>query len=748
MPLGFSTEALAEASARRPWRVIGIWMAILVASFVVIGTLLSGALTTQAHLTNNPESERADTTLEQWRGKEPDRQIVIVTSPQKTVDDAAFKAKVEDLYARITALGAGLVQGGRNYYQSSDPSLVSADKHTTIMQFAMAGDQEFSDDHIDQLLAITDNAGDADFRVLDSGNSSANHEIQKIAQNDLQKGEQIGIPIALLVLILVFGALTAAIIPIVLGILSIIISIGITAVFGQQFQFSFFVTNVITMIGLAVGIDYSLFIVSRYREERARGLDKYEAIHATGATASRAVFFSGMTVVFALLGMLLVPSTIFRSLGAGAVIVVIVSVLVSLTLLPAILGLIGDKVNSLRVPFIGRSLDTLNYEHHGGFWDRITRAVMKYPVVSIFAATGVMLALAVPYLDINSGSAGVRTLPTNTEAYEAFTLLRNDFNFGLTSPTEIVVHDRDVARPEIQGGIEKLKTSLASDPLYGTPTFEASPDKSTGLLSVAINADPTSDDATTAVRDLRDKLVPASFADTGAEVLVTGQTAHGVDYIDTTNGYTPVVFIFVLGLSFVLLTIVFRSLVVPLKAIVMNLLSVGASYGALVLVFQKGVGNEIFGFQKVDVIEAWVPLWTFSILFGLSMDYHVFLLSRIRERFNKTDDNKESVAFGVRSTAGIITGAALIMASVFGGVALGDLVMFQQMGFGLAVAVLLDATIVRSVLVPAAMELLGRANWYLPSFLKWLPEVRTEGPQAETPASDSRQALRPGTEAT
>jgi len=739
MPLGFSTEALAEASARRPWRVIALWLAVLVGSLVVIGTLLSGALTTQAHLTNNPESERADGILEHWRGKHHDHEIVIVTSAQKTVDDGAFQAKVQDLYTRITALGASIVQDGRNYYQSNDPSLASSDRHTTIMQFTMAGDQEFSDDHIDQLLAITDHADDAEFRVLNAGNSAANHEIQDIAQKDLQKGEQVGVPIALLVLVLVFGALTAAIIPIVLGILSIIISIGITAVFGQAFQFSFFVTNVITMIGLAVGIDYSLFIVSRYREERARGLDKYEAIHAAGATASRAVFFSGMTVVFALLGMLLVPSTIFRSLGAGAVIVVIVSVLVSLTLLPAILGLLGDRVNSLRVPFVGRSIDKLNYEHHGGFWDRITRTVMKYPVVSIFAATAVMLALAVPYLDLNSGSAGVRTLPNNTEAYEAFALLRDDFNFGLTSPTEIVVHDGDVTRPEIQSGIDKLKTSLASDPLYGPPTFEASPDESTGVLSVAINADPTSNVAMNAVRDLRERLIPASFANTSAEALVTGQTAHGIDYIDTTNGYTPIVFIFVLGLSFVLLTIVFRSLVVPLKAIVMNLLSVGASYGALVLVFQKGFLNEVFGFQQVDVIEAWVPLWTFSILFGLSMDYHVFLLSRIRERFNKTDDNKESVAFGVRSTAGIITGAALIMASVFGGVALGDLVMFQQMGFGLAVAVLLDATIVRSVLVPAAMELLGRANWYLPNFLRWLPEVRTEAPEPHP-------TLRPGTE--
>jgi putative drug exporter of the RND superfamily len=402
-----------------------------------------------------------------------------------------------------------------------------------------------------------------------------------------------------------------------------------------------------------------------------------------------------------------------------------------MTLLPAILGLLGDRVNSLRVPIIGRSIERGDYDHSGGFWDRTTRTVMRYPVVSLVAAVGVMLALAYPFINLHTGSAGVSTLPESTESYQAFTTLQEEFNFGAVAATEIVIHDGDITRPEVQAGIDRLEASLAQDPLYSDPTFESSPDNSTGLIEVGINADPTSDVAIDAVRELREETVPAAFAGVDAEVLVTGQTAGNIDYIDTTNEYTPYVFVFVLGLSFVLLTIVFRSLVVPLKAILMNLLSVAAAYGALVLVFQEGFLNEVFGFQQVDVIEAWVPLWTFSILFGLSMDYHVFLLSRIRERFNQTGDNTESVAFGVRTTAAIITGAALIMASVFAGFALGELVMFQQMGFGLAVAVILDATIVRSVLVPSAMQLLGKANWYLPPILRWLPEIKTDG---ETPA--------------
>jgi RND superfamily putative drug exporter len=742
--MALSTEALASVSARHPWTVIGLWLATLVGAFIVIGTLLSGALTTEVSLTNGPDSERADDILESWRGPTHSNEIIIVESQDLTVDDAAFEEKVRDITGQVNSLSQEIVLGAQNFYDTNDPSLVSEDRHISIIPILMAGDELDADDNIDGVLDIAAAEDGGDFRVLNAGQASTNHEIQKIAQHDLERGEAIGIPVALLILVLVFGALTAAIIPIVLGIMSIIIAIAITALFGQVFQFSFFVTNVITMMGLAVGIDYSLFIVSRYREERVRGLDKYAAIHVAGATASRAVFFSGMTVVFALLGMLLIPSTIFRSLGAGAIIVVIVSVLVSTTLLPAMIGLLGDRVNSLRVPFVGRNIDRVDHEKEGGFWDTVTRTVMKYPVVSFIAASAVMLAIAYPYLDMNTGSAGVETLPHDTESFEAFTILHDDFNFGTIAPTEIVITDGDVTRPEVQAGIDDLQVELARNPLYGEVTFETSPDKSIGLLSVPVNADPTSDEAIQAVRDLRGTFVPASFRDTNTEVLVTGTAAHGVDYIDTVGDYTPLVFIFVLGLSFVLLTIVFRSLVVPLKAIVMNLLSVGAAYGALVLFFQKGFLSSITGFQHVDVIEAWVPLWNFSILFGLSMDYHVFLLSRIRERYNHSHQNEESVVFGVRSTAGIITGAALIMASVFGGVALGDLVMFQQMGFGLGVAVILDATIVRSVLVPSAMKLLGDANWYLPPFLRWLPEIRTEGEVAtEPPKSAGRGALAP-----
>ncbi len=735
MRLTLSTEKLARGSARHPWLVIGAWAAVLAVSLGLIVSLLGSALTTEIGFTSNPESKRAETLLEdRLRGPEHANEIVIVRSSAMTVEDPQFQSFALELFQDISALGQGVIAGGTSYYASGDNSLVSADRHTTILLLTMAGTTETADDNIDQVLQVVDKAnGASGFQVLISGGASIHKDFQAVAESDLQTGETVGVPIALVVLLVVFGAVTAAAIPLVLGIFAIVVALGITALLGQGFQFSFFVTNVITMMGLAVGIDYSLFIVSRYREERHRGRDKEDAIAAAGATASRAMFFSGLTVVLALFGLLLVPSTIFKSLGAGAIIVVVVSVLVSLTLLPAILGLLGDRVNTLRVPFIGRQSVAQDHEAPGGpsaalrtgFWDRLTRVVMRYPWVALMAAAALLIALAVPYLDIKTGAAGVSTLPDGLQTKEGFRILKDEFNFGRVLPTEIAI-EGDIRSPEVQEAIRRLETAMASDSSFGAPALLVNQSGDVALLSVPVNGDFSSDQTIATVRRLRSDYVPQAFAGVPAQALVGGGTAMDIDYFDQTDRYTPIVFAFVLGLSFILLTVVFRSLVVPAKAIIMNLLSVGASYGLLVLVFQKGVGNELLGFQKVDIIEAWVPLFTFSILFGLSMDYHVFLLSRIRERFSHTGDNTESVAFGVRSTAGIITGAALIMASVFGGVAMGDLVMFQQMGFGLGVAVLLDATIVRSILVPAAMQLLGDRNWYLPGVLQWLPDVRTE----------------------
>ena len=735
MKLNLCTEGIARASGRRPWITIGAWLVVLVAAIVLAGTLLGDALTTEETLTNNPESVRADNLLHERLGESNNTidEMVIVRSTALTVDDPAYRSYVEGLYGDLTALGDEVVAGGTHYYLTGDESLVSKDRRTTLMTLTMPEDAK---EEIDQVIQVVDTAGEnGSFQVLITGEASVEAEIIEIAKKDLATGEGIGISVALVVLALVFGAIAAALLSIVLAIAAIIVALGAIAIVGQAFDLSFFVVNMITMIGLAVGIDYSLFIVSRYREERARGLDKVDAIAAAGATAGRTVLLSGMAVVLAITGLLITPSSVFQSVGVGVILVVIAAVLSSMTLLPAILGLMGDKVNAIRIPLVQRRKVGQPAEASAGFWYWIARAVMRRPVVSLVVATGLLIAAASSYLDINLGTNGVSALPDGLRSKEAFIVLQEEFGFGQDLPAVVVIDGRTDSEP-VQAGIERLQAAVASDPAFATSELEVHPEADLSVLYARLAGDPATKQAMDAVERLRADYVQRAFDGVPARALVTGETAGLVDFAHVAETYTPIVVAFVLGLSFVLLTVAFRSIVIPVKAILMNLLSVGAAYGLLVAVFQKGVGADLLGFQQVDVIETGIPLFLFAVLFGLSMDYHVFLLSRIRERFIQTGDNSEAVAFGLRSTGRLITGAALIMVAVFGGFALGDLVGMQQFGFGLAVAVFVDATIVRSALVPASMRLLGEWNWYLPNFLRWLPDLRVEVPEpAEAMAS-------------
>ena len=342
--------------------------------------------------------------------------------------------------------------------------------------------------------------------------------------------------------------------------------------------------------------------------------------------------------------------------------------------------------------------------------------VQRRPLASLIVSVAILVTLALPALELRTGSAGVRTIPDGYMSKDGFNALEREIGVGTVDSVEVVVVGDTNAAP-VREGVEMLRAALASDSAFRSPDVRIGPNDDVAVVEALVAGDSRDEAAVQAVERLRAETVPAALGDSDAEIFVTGETAEIVDYNELMSAWTPVVFLFVLGLSFILLTVAFRSLVVPAKAIVLNLLSVGAAYGLIVLLFQKGVGNELFGFDKVDAIEAWLPLFLFSVLFGLSMDYHVFLLSRIRERFTQTGDSSEAVAFGVRTTARLITGAALIIVVVFAGFASGELVMFQQMGFGIAVALLIDATLVRSVLVPAAMELLGDRNWYLPGWL-------------------------------
>ncbi len=723
--MALSTQALARSSSRHPWRTVGLWALAIVVAGALIGPLKDKALTQEVGLTNNPEAKQAADLIEdRLRGPERDTEIVIVSSESATVDDPTFRAYVTRLSERLRALGPGVVLAAPTFYETGDQTLVSRDRRITLVPTVLAGPIQEASDHLPELRQVIADTTESGFRVQMSGPATLADDFNTVSEEDLKKGESVGILAALVILVVVFGAVVAALLPILVGVAAIAVGLGIVVAVGQITEFSFFVENMITMMGLAVGIDYSLFVVSRYREERRRGVEKMDAIEASGATATRAVFFSGMTVVFALLGMLLIPNTIFRSLAAGAIFAVVAAVLASMTLLPALLGLLGDRINRLRIHRKDREPARV-----GGFWDKVTHGVMARPVVSLVAGVGVLVSIGAFWAVMHTGFSGVSTVPDGLASKEGFEILGREFSGGMSSPVEIAV-DGPVDDPAVQSGIQRLRDSLAGDRAFGPSELEVNGARDLAVVSVPLNGDPDSRAATESIARIRSEFVPAAFPEGGpAEALVGGRTAFNKDFFDITHTYMPIVFVFVLGLSFLLLTVAFRSVVVPLKAILLNLLSVAAAYGLITLVFQEGVGADLFGFQQVEVIEAWLPLFLFSVLFGLSMDYHVFLLSRIREHYDQTGDNTESVAYGLRTTAGIITGAALIMVAVFGGFASGRMAAFQQMGFGLAAAVLIDATLVRSVLVPASMKLLGNRNWYLPRWLEWLPKVSVEGPQ-------------------
>jgi uncharacterized membrane protein YdfJ with MMPL/SSD domain len=722
--VSISTESLARACALHPWRTVAAWIAAVVLSIGIVAALLGDTLTTEGEVTSQTDSKRAEElVLEHFppsrdSSEQETTEAVVVSFQSGTVD----KERVQALAEELRRLGA------TNVVTSADEGqkrLDSEDGSATALLVGLGPNEDSLPDLVEAVNRLDE---DPAVEAAMTGELTIDEDFGTLSEEDLQEGELFfGAPAALIVLLLVFGTVVAGVIPLVLALLSIVIALALTAVVGQAFELSVFVTNMIFGMGLALGIDYSLFILSRFREERSQGREKLDAIVTSGATASRAVLFSGAAFVLAMTGLELVPNTIMRSLATGAILVGIVSVAAALTLLPAVIGLLGDRVESLRIPYFGR---TASAGAESRFWGRIVRSVLQRPVVSLVAAVGLLLAAAVPVLSLESGTAGISTLPDRFESKQGFVLLNREFPGQTTDPVSIVV-EGDSATPEVRAAVEELETELGQRRIFGDATTETSPDGGLIVLTVPVAGDSVSAAAVEAVRDLREDVIPAAFAGSGAEAFVGGATAEDIDYYDVMDQWLPIVLVFVLGLSFILLTIAFRSIVVPATAIAMNLLSVGAAYGLLVLVFVKGFGNELFGFQQVDIVEAWVPLFLFAVLFGLSMDYQVFLLSRISERYTQTGSNEDAVSFGVGSTARLITGAALIIIAVFAGFARGDLVMFQQMGFGVAVALLIDATIIRSVVVPATMKLLGRWNWYLPSWLSWLPDVHVEGHEEE-----------------
>lgn len=733
-----------------------------------------------ANKDDQPEQSSPDS-----NGRPTLTEFVLISSDSQNPGDPGFDALVDrfnlDLQTAQERKGVQVLVGDFDQY----PNQVSEDG-TTLLTIVQVFESEEA-----EVTLLTDVAHqltrtDDGFEILMFGDASINTTFSRLAEDDLFVGEMIGIGVAIIILALVFGAVVAAFIPIILAIAAVFTAIGLTGIIGQFVELNEFVPNIITMMGLAVGIDYSLFVLSRYREERSKGLSKEAAIDLSGHTAGRAVAFSGMTVVLALLGMLIIPERTFIAFGIGSITVVFVAVLTSMTLLPALIGILGDRVNSVRAPLpltlglfivglvvvsltIGlgpivilvsfgvmgilavlnglRRVMNRNLSSHTqniaagnqGVWNTITLAVMKRPLISMIAATMFLAVLSYFFFQLEKGSSGISVLPDEEPTKKAFQKLDDKFGFGSDAPARVVI-DGDVTDAGILEAISTLERLMIEDKGLQAPEVRIEETVDLASLTAKIPGDPTNQSALNTIRRIRTEHVPEAFGSvpySSYEIFVGGESAAIVDAVKITDEYMPIVFATVLSLSFVLLLFAFRSITVSIASILMNLLSVGAAYGLVVLVFQKGFLIDLFGFKQVDQVEFWLPLFMFSILFGLSMDYHVFMLSRIKERFDETQNAADSVAFGLRTTASIITGAALIMVAVFGGFALGKIAFFQSMGFGLGAAVLLDATIVRSLLVPSVMRMLGNHAWYFPSWLEWMPNISIEG-SPKPPISDPR----------
>jgi len=708
------TGRIARASAARPWLTIGVWALALVAAVVMAGGL-GDALTQDDKNLITTESDTAHALSEELRGDTTqDTELIVIKSTSAVFGDTTF----DDAIATAVTTAQD-VPGVESAVAPTPEGGVSADGHSAIVTVTL--EEGAPDTTGEDFVAALSAAQPATFQYLPFGEQSAGATFDALAEDTLMRGEVIGISVALLILVVVFGALVAAGIPLLVALVSITAAVGATAIVGSAFDLSFFIVNMITMMGLALGIDYSLVTVQRFREELARGRSPKDAVAIAGNTANRAVLFSGGIVVLSLMGLLLVPSTIMRSLGAGAIIVAIMSVITALTLLPAVLRLLGHRVNKGRLPGAHPGREPRA-------WAAIARRVTRRPVFALVGGLAVLVALALPMVSMRLTFPGTDSLPADNTFRQAVDTLVDDFGHG-RQETYVVLPVADASQ------VDSLAQSIEASDAFTDTQVEWFGESAIIVTDDVFDA--ADERAAAAITALREVMVPDALAGSGAKTYVGGEQAGSVDFTDLISDATPWVLLFILGTSFVLLLVTFRSVVIAGTAIALNLLSAAAAFGLLVAVFQWGWGADLLGMPQVDGIAPWLPLFLFAVLFGLSMDYHVFLLSRIKERHDAGDDTRTAVIHGLSRTGSLITGAALIMVAVFLGFALGDLAEFNQMGLGLAAAVIIDATIVRTLLVPAIMTVLGKANWYLPSWLNWLPQMRIEAPEAPAETVDS-----------
>jgi uncharacterized membrane protein YdfJ with MMPL/SSD domain len=658
---------------------------------------------------------------------------VLMQSSKLSVNAAAFRSTVNDVVAAVK--DNPNIKNLKSPLDPAHPDLVSNDRSTAMVTFDMKGKYDDATKKIDPIEASVAKVAAAHpgFYVGEAGAISSGKALDKMFNDQLKLAGERSIPITIIVLLLVFGALVAVGVPLLLALSGVIATIGLVALPSQLVPMDQNVNAVVLLIGLAVGVDYSLFYLKREREERAAGKGSRAAIEAAAATSGRSVLISGFTVMIAMAGMMFSGDKSYLGFGIATMMVVGIAMLGSLTVLPALLSKLGDRVEKGKIPYLHR-LRRDSGENR--VWKRILTPAMRRPGVAAAIAGGALVVMALPVLHVHTAQSGLDALPNSAPTVATIKKVQSEFSDGTAAQSEVAVK-ADLDAPATQKALATLKARVvAADLSSGSIDTEFNQAHTVARIDIPLVGKGTDATSMAALRKLRDDILPATIGKVdGAEYGVTGPTAASADQNALLKRKAPIVFGFVLVFAFALLLVTFRSLVVAMKAIVLNLLSVGAAYGVLVAVFQWGWGEGLLGFNSNGGIASWLPIFMFVILFGLSMDYHVFILSRVREAYDRGMTTADAVEHGITTTAGVVSSAALVMVGAFAVFALMPILDMKEMGIGLAAAVLIDATIVRAVLLPATMKLLGEWNWYLPRWLDWLPKLEHEAQPAIAPAA-------------
>ena len=692
------------------------WLALVAVAFLAGGMI--GTKNIDYETSGPGEAGRADRILAEGFER-PAEELVVIESPTLVTTDPAFAAAIDAVIEGLAGLDE--VASVRSPFDPANDGQISEDGHAAFVGMDIRGDADDAGDKLDPILARVAEiqAAHPDMFIGQFGDTSANDALEASFAKDLEKAGLFSLPVTLVILVVAFGALVAAGIPLLLGLTAVLATLGLIAAPSHLLPLDESASAIVLLIGLAVGVDYSMFYLKREREERAAGRGPEAALEAAAATSGRSVLVSGLTVMVAMGGLFLTGDPSFASFGLATMTVVAVAMLGSLTVLPAVLSKLGDNVDRLHVPLVGR---LRRDDGEGRIWGAIVGRVLRRPVLSLALAGVALLGLALPALELRTAQPGVESFPQELPAMQTFNRLQAAFP-GTEIPALVVLQAEDVNAPAVQESIRELSgLALASGQMHKPITVEANEAGTVASVSIPMDGNGNDDASNAALATLRGEIIPETVGTLpGVEVAVTGMAASSKDGNEQLKSTAPLVFGFVLLFAFALMLVAFRSVVIAAKAVVLNLLSVAAAYGVLVLVFQHGFAKGLLGFETTGGIVPFLPVFLFVILFGLSMDYHVFILSRIRELYDRGLGTDESISLGIRSTAGVVTSAAFVMVAVFSIFGTLSMIVFKQFGVGLAVAILIDATIVRAVLLPASMKLLGEWNWYLPSWLEWLP---------------------------